>query len=158
MQIFYVILLCLSAWLISFCLMRVGDRLVKLLGLALPVVGGMLALSVTLGFMVVVAAPAWVILLSLVATMFMVWQRKDFLSEKLATNILAAGLLAMVVMGIATGPSWLIVDALIIGSALGGIVTATRTLPEFGRSAVGFGALIAGLFLEAAMREVLYAS
>lgn len=58
----YIPVLCISAWLAAYALLRVADRFYKLLGLRYALPAGIFVLLSTLAFLVVVAAPAPVII------------------------------------------------------------------------------------------------
>lgn len=158
MLIFYSIILCLSAWLVTYLLMRTGARVERLLALPEPLVGGYVALVITLAMMVVVAAPSWVILLAIALTGIAHWQHRSLIPELLVAPLLAAGAIVAVVMAVFGGPHWLVIDIAILSAALGGVMQATRSLPEFRSSAAGFVTLQIGLFIEAALRGALHAS
>lgn len=57
----YIPVLCLSAWLAAYALLRVTNRFYKLLGLRYALPAGVFVLVSTLAFLVIVAAPAPVI-------------------------------------------------------------------------------------------------
>lgn len=58
----YIPILCLSAWLAAYALLRVADRFYKLLGLRYALPAGAFVLLSVLAFLIVVAAPAPVII------------------------------------------------------------------------------------------------
>lgn len=158
MLIFYSLILCLTAWLVSYLLMRVGERLERLLSLREPLVGGYVALIVTLALMVVVAAPSWVVVSAILITGFTLWQKITLIPDALTSPLLGAATILACVFAVLGGPHWLVIDAVIMACALGGVVHATRALPEFRASASGFVALQLGLFVEAALRGAFHAT
>lgn len=158
MMIFYTLILCLSAWLVTYLLMRVGTRLEQLLSLPQPLIGGYVAFATTLAMMVVISAPSWVILLALATTLITHWQHITFIPELLAAPLLGAGAILACVLAVMGGSSLLVIHALIMLAALAGVTMATRALPEFRASANGLVALQLGLLLHAALQGAFDAS
>lgn len=158
MLVFYTIILCLSSWLITYLLMRTGERLMRTLSLEMPLIGGYVALSVTLAMMIVVAAPAWVVTLAIAVTGFSLWRHVTLIPQALTAPLLVVSVILACVLAVFGGPHWLIIDAAIMVASLAGVIHATRALPEFRMSAAGFVILQAGLFVEAILRGALHVS
>lgn len=154
----YILVLTLSAWLMSHGLVLVSSRVVPVLGLSTP--KSLIALGVAIAMLTVVAAPGWLLLLAMgVAALPVRNMRLDFGLPTMVPWFIALLLLILLCLGpVIGGPSYLAIDAALMGASLLGILTVSKSLPVLGRAFPAYLVLIVGIMLTVVIHHGLRAA
>lgn len=154
----YILILAFSAWLITRGLVLVAARLVTMAQQPLPLQPASIALIVSLAFLIVAAAPPWVLLLA-IATAFAA-RRIPVLcvNAPFAWHGVLFALLPLIAASLLGAPSWLAVDAAILAAALLGALSSRSAPTPMGVAFPAFVALVLGLAVEALLVGGIHAS
>lgn len=154
----YILILAFSAWLITAALVVSGVRICRAMDRTIIVPAPSIALGVALAFLVVVAAPGWLVVIALI-TAIATHKHRLLPFTSIASWFIALGaLIPMILAPVLGAPSWLAVDAAIIAASLLGALIASHELPKLDAALPAFLVAIIGLGLHAAMRGGLHAS
>lgn len=154
----YILILAFSAWLITRGLVLVAARLVTMTQQPLPLQPANIALVVSLAFLIVVAAPPWVLLLAIVAAFAARRLAVLCVNSPFAWHGVLLALLPLIAAPLLGAPSWLAVDAAMIAAALLGALSSRSAPTPMGVAFPAFIALIFGLAVEALLMGGIHAS
>ena len=154
----YILILAFSAWLITRGLVLVAARLVSMTQQPLPLQPANIALVVSLAFLIVVAAPPWVLLLAIAAAFAARRLTVLCVNSPFAWHGVLLALLPLIAAPLLGAPSWLAVDAALIAAALLGALSSRSAPTPMGVAFPAFLALIFGLAVEALLVGGTHAS
>lgn len=145
----YILILAFSAWLVTRGLVLVAARLVTVVQQSLPLQPASIAFVVSLAFLVVAAAPAWVLLLAIAAAFLARSHSVLCVNSPFAWHGVLLALIPLIAAPLLGAPSWLAVDVALVAAALLGAIPSRGDLSPMGAAFPAFLTLILGLAAEA---------
>lgn len=142
----YILILSLSAWLLAFGLSWIAGRLTKTASLPLSNAHCVISLVVAVGFLIVAAAPGWVMVIALALIAVPPLRITPAL---LPWVIIPIVLLPLLITPLIGAPSWVALDSALIAASLLGAAQARGVEAPLGRALLPYAWLIGWLAVTA---------